>query len=203
MTLCCSFFLLLSSYPHGGWPLIGLMVSCMAALSATMYGVASCRFLFVDFESDRGDFSEFYLDPTSDGEVVKYRAAAGLFQWLVPFEETDWSVGRCAGYTELQRENFDDIIFEVARIFGVLSVLIGIVMVLWTWFLSCLSLEKCQIWLMRRRYCKMMPLLLVLSLFLPKFACRNHMVHQSKQSEEKEGANYRHKILCYCLHRSG
>lgn len=110
--------------------------------------MASCRFLFVDFQSDRGDFGEFYLDPTSDGEVVTYRAAAGLFTWLVPFDETDWSVGRCAGYTELQRENFNDDIFEVARIFGVLSVLGGIGITSWTLFLSCLSLGKFQIWAM-------------------------------------------------------
>jgi hypothetical protein len=113
-----------------------------------MYGMASCRFLFVDFQSDRGDFGEFYLDPTSDGEVVTYRAAVGLFSWLDPFDETDWSLGRCAGYTESQQETFGDDTFEVARIFGVLSVLCGIGMTVWTFFLSCLSLGKYQIWAM-------------------------------------------------------
>ncbi len=137
-----------SSYPHGGWVLSGLIVCCIAALSATMWGLSSCRFLFVDFQSDRGDFGQFYLDPTSNGAAVKYRAGAGLFTWLVPFESTDWSQGRCAGYTELQQETFNDDMFEVARIFAVLSVLGGIGMTSWTLFLSCLSLRKLQIWSM-------------------------------------------------------
>lgn len=137
-----------SSFPHGGWVLTGLILSCIAALSATMYGVGSCRFLYVDFESDRGGFGEFYLDPTPDNTVVKYRAAAGLFTWLVPFDDTDWSDGSCAGYTDRQKDNFSDEIFEVSRIFGVLSVLGGIGMTAWTLFLSCLSLRKLQIWAM-------------------------------------------------------
>lgn len=137
-----------SSFPHGGWVLSGLIVSCMAALSSTMYGMASCRFLFVDFQSDRGGFGEFYLDPTPDGEPVTYRAASGLYTWLVPFESTDWSDGSCEGYTELQREHFSDDMFEASRIFGILSVLGGIGMTGWTLFLSCLSLGKFQIWAM-------------------------------------------------------
>lgn len=128
--------------------LTGLIMSCMAALSATMYGMASCRFLYIDFLSDRGDFGEFYLDPTSDGDPIKYRAGAGLYTWLTSFEADDWSQGRCVGYTVLQRDAFGDIIFEVARVFGVLSVLGGIGITSWTLFLSCLSLRKLQIWAM-------------------------------------------------------
>lgn len=137
-----------SSYPHGGWVLTGLMACCITALSCTLYGVGSCRFVYVDFMSDRGDFNEFYLDPTADGDVVKYRAGVGLFTWLLPFDETDWSQGQCTGYTALQQEIFADNTFEVARIFGVLSVLCGVGVTAWTLFLSCLSLGKYQIWAM-------------------------------------------------------
>jgi hypothetical protein len=126
----------------------GLIFSSMAALASTMWGVASCQYVFVDFVSDRGDFSDFYLDPTPDGSPVKYRAGAGLFTWLQPFDELDWSKGQCTGYTELHREHFSDNSFEVARIFAVLSVLGGIGVTSWTLFLACISLGKFQIWML-------------------------------------------------------
>lgn len=136
------------SYPHGGLAVLGLTLTCAAALAVSMYAFASCRFLKVDFDSDRGGFAEFYLDPTSDGDVVRYRAGIGLYTWLKPFDEEDWSQGQCTGYTALQRETFGDIVFEVSRIFGVFSVLGGIGVTAWTFFLGCLSLGRCQIWSM-------------------------------------------------------
>mmetsp|Transcript_69751 Transcript_69751/g.105390 ORF Transcript_69751/g.105390 Transcript_69751/m.105390 type:complete len:284 (-) Transcript_69751:18-869(-) len=136
------------SYPHGGWVMAGLIGSSISALSATLYGVGSCRFAFVDFTSDRGDFSDFYLDPTPDGGPIEYRSGVGLFTWLEPFDDLDWSEGSCGGYTELQTELFADNVFEVARIFAVLSVLTGIGVVGWSLFLSCISLNKYQIWMM-------------------------------------------------------
>jgi hypothetical protein len=137
-----------SSFPHGGWALFALMVSCITALSATMYGMASCRFLYVDFQSDRGDFSQFYLDSNLEGEVVKYRAGIGIFSWLLPSDANDWSKGTCLGYTEVQKETFGDGIFEASRVFGLLSVLGGIIITSCCFFLTCISLTKLQIWLM-------------------------------------------------------
>jgi hypothetical protein len=113
-----------------------------------MWGVSSCRYLYVDFRSDRGDFGEFYKDPTANGEAVTYRAGAGLFTWLVPFESSDWSEGQCAGYNQLQQEVFGDTIFQVSQVFAVLSVVGGVSMTAWTLFLSCFSLRKLQIWAM-------------------------------------------------------
>jgi len=110
-----------------------------------MYGVASCRFAFVDFTSDRGGFEDFYFDPTADGSPIQYRAGIGLFQRLVPFDPEDWSDGSCAGYTTLQREAFSDQLFEISRIFAVLTVLGGISVTIWSLFLACLSLGKWQI----------------------------------------------------------
>lgn len=114
----------------------------------SMWGVSSCRYLYVDFRSDRGDFGEFYKDPTANGEAVTYRAGAGLFTWLVPFESSDWSEGQCAGYNQLQQEVFGDTIFQVSQVFAVLSVVGGVSMTAWTLFLSCFSLRKLQIWAM-------------------------------------------------------
>ena len=127
---------------------MGLIVSCMAALSATMYGMSSCRFLYLDFLSDRGDFGVFYRNESSDGDPTKYRAGAGLFSWLLPYEASNWSKGECVGYIDLQLEVFGDTIFELSRIFGVLCVLGGIVITSWTLFLSCFSLTKLQSWSM-------------------------------------------------------
>ena len=144
----CVFFVHESSFPHGGWVSMGLIVSCMAALSATMYGMSSCQFLYVDFVSDRGDFGTFYLDESKDGDPIKYRAGAGLFSWLLPYEASDWSKGKCVGYIDLQLEVFGDTVFELSRIFGVLCVLGGIVITSWTLFLSCFALTKLQSWSM-------------------------------------------------------
>lgn len=137
-----------SSYPHGGWVVSGMILSCIIALSSTLWGVASCRFAYVDFISDRGDFGVFYLDPTPDGGPVLYRAGVGLFTWLQPLTTDDWSKGQCTGYTVLQTDQFSDDIFEVARIFGVLSVLGGVGVTCWTLFLGCISLGRFQIWML-------------------------------------------------------
>jgi hypothetical protein len=146
---CCANLLTFycSSYPHGGWVLTGLILSCLAALASTMWGVSSCRFLYIDYTSDRGGFADYYLDPTPDGDPVLYRTGAGMFTWLVPFDN-DWSDGFCQGYTDLQRDAFSDHSFETARIFAVLSVLAAIGVTIWTWFLACISLGKFQIYMM-------------------------------------------------------
>ncbi|KAG7367362.1 hypothetical protein IV203_030033 [Nitzschia inconspicua] len=136
------------SFPHGGWVLSGLILSCCSALAASMWGVASCRFMFVDFTTDRGDFSNFYRDPTPDGDAVSQRVGAGLFSWLVPNSADNWSDGQCAGYSEIQRDHFSDSMFEASRIFSVLAVLGGMGATLWVLFLSCMSLGRFQIWMM-------------------------------------------------------
>ena len=110
-----------------------------------MTGVGSCRFLFVDFTSDRGDFSDMYTDPTADGPPVQYRAGVGLFTWLQPFDNSNWSDGQCTGYNQVQLSHITDDYFEIARIFAVFSVLAGIGISIWTLFLSCLSMSRCQV----------------------------------------------------------
>jgi len=143
------------SYPHGGWAITGLVVASILALAATMYGMASCRMFYIDYTTDRGDFSDFYRDPTADGDPVLQRVGAGLFAWLVPSTEDqngdetlDWTDGQCAGFSEGQRNFFSDDIFNVARIFAVLAVLGGMGVVLAILILSCMSLKRFQIWML-------------------------------------------------------
>lgn len=110
-----------------------------------MWGVSSCRMAYVEYTNDRGDFSDFYLDPTSDGEGIPMRTGIGLFQWLEPFDESDWSQGQCRGYTTLQLEFFGDTALEVARACGVLAVIGAVAMSLWVLFLNCVSMGQMQI----------------------------------------------------------
>jgi hypothetical protein len=114
-----------------------------------MWGVSSCRFIYIDYVSDRGNIETLYMDPTADGDANQYRTGAGLFTWLTPFgDESVWSEGSCIGYAQGLRNHITDNKFEVARIFAVLSVLCGTGMAVWTLFLSCISLGKFQIRLM-------------------------------------------------------
>jgi len=110
---------------------------------------------YIDYTTDRGDFSNFYKDPTADGDPVLQRVGAGLFTWLVPSTEDrngdsalDWTDGQCAGYSEGQRLFFSDTIFEVSRIFAVLAVLGGMAVVLSIFLLSCMSMKRLQIWIL-------------------------------------------------------
>eukprot|EP00532_Pseudo-nitzschia_australis_P002864 CAMPEP_0168193172 /NCGR_PEP_ID=MMETSP0139_2-20121125/18452_1 /TAXON_ID=44445 /ORGANISM="Pseudo-nitzschia australis, Strain 10249 10 AB" /LENGTH=264 /DNA_ID=CAMNT_0008116485 /DNA_START=296 /DNA_END=1090 /DNA_ORIENTATION=- len=120
-----------------------------------MWSMASCRMFYIDYTTDRGDFSDFFKDPTADGEPVLQRVGAGLFTWLVPYAEdpfgnpnSDWTYGRCVGFSESQRNFFGDPLFEVSRVFAVLSVLGGMGLVLAVFILSCMSLKRFQIWMM-------------------------------------------------------
>eukprot|EP00538_Stauroneis_constricta_P013372 CAMPEP_0119557766 /NCGR_PEP_ID=MMETSP1352-20130426/9316_1 /TAXON_ID=265584 /ORGANISM="Stauroneis constricta, Strain CCMP1120" /LENGTH=332 /DNA_ID=CAMNT_0007604907 /DNA_START=146 /DNA_END=1144 /DNA_ORIENTATION=+ len=115
-----------------------------------MWGVSSCRFLYVDFISDRGnDFNAIFLDPTADTEPIEQRIGAGLFTWLDAFEEDDWSRGSCTGYSEAVLSRVLDTTLDAARIFAVLSVLLGWGVIFWIIFLSCISLGRYQIWMLR------------------------------------------------------
>ncbi|CAJ1952290.1 unnamed protein product [Cylindrotheca closterium] len=133
------------SFPHGPTSVCGLMVASLAAMAASMWGISSCRMAFVEYTNDRGDFSDFYLDPTSDGEGVPMRTGIGLFQWLEPFDDNDWSQGQCRGYTTLQLEFFGDNALEVARGCGVLAVIGAVAMSFWILFLNCVAMGQMQI----------------------------------------------------------
>jgi len=133
------------SFPHGPWSVCGLMVASLAAMAASMWGISSCRMAFVEYTNDRGDFSDFYLDPTADGEGVPMRTGIGLFQWLDPFDPEEWSQGQCRGYTTLQLEFFGDSALEVARACGVLAVIGAVAMSFWILFLNCVSMGQMQI----------------------------------------------------------
>lgn len=141
LSVSCDF----SSFPHGSWSVCGLMIASLMAMAASMWGISSCRMAFVEYTNDRGNFAEFYLDPTSNGDGVDMRTGIGLFQWLDPFDEGDWSEGQCRGYTELQLEFFGDSALEIARACGVLAVIGSVAMSFWVLFLNCISMGKMQI----------------------------------------------------------
>ena len=138
----------------------GFIISILAALATTLWGVSSCRIAYIDFYSDRGDFGSWYLDPTPNGNTMHYRVGIGLFTWLVPYDVTtttattnnstssSWSHGSCAGYTQMQLQHFDDKFFEAGRLFSVLAVLGGAGCMIWSWFLCCISLGRYQIYMM-------------------------------------------------------
>jgi hypothetical protein len=125
------------------------MIACLASMAASMWGISSCRMAFVEYTNDRGEFDEFYLDPTANEEPVTRRTGIGLFQWLDPFDETDWSQGQCRGYTQLQLDFFADTFLEIARGCGIMAVLGAVTTAFWVLFLNCVAMGQYQIKLMQ------------------------------------------------------
>ena len=149
LTLC---FLKLSTYPHGGMATAGIFFASLAALIATCYGLASCRFVLLTFTSTQGNFEEYFLYNAREGtDVIQYRVGVGLFQWLrVSDRETqDWTMGVCLGYQQTMRNQISDTVFEAARGFAVLAVLLAFVVCSWGMFTSCLSFHRLQVILLR------------------------------------------------------
>lgn len=149
-----------------------------------MWGMSSCRMFYIDYTTDRGDFSDFFKDPTADGDPVPQRVGAGLFSWLVPSSEDrngdsklDWTDGQCAGFSESQRNYFSDTLFQVARIFAVLSVLGGMGVLLGIFLLSCMSMRRFQIWMLSA----------ILG-FIVTFVCLTFLVLRSKLCTDLVGS---------------
>lgn len=144
-----------STYPLGGWLTAALLLSIASALAATMYGVASCRFLLLEFESTTGDFEAYFsLSQRSEDEtIITYKTAVGLYQWLRPTtvssssSSSNWDDGTCAGFQETMRMELTDVYFDAARSFGVFAVLLAMLMTIWIFGLACLEMNRIQLWL--------------------------------------------------------
>ena len=130
------------------------------ALAATTYAVASCRFEVINFTSNQGCFQEYFnIYGTSggvpqDGAVaqgsVNCKVGVGLYQWLYQDNGTTWpDGGYCLGYSETMRQAFSDHMFDTSRSFGVFAVLLAVVVHIWSFSLSCLELNRFQLWLFR------------------------------------------------------
>jgi len=129
-------------YAHGGMVSAGLLLSTVAALTATLYAAASCRFVVLEFTGTT-TFEEALSDTARPGPVGLQKVGLGLFGWLraAVADGTDWSTGTCAGYTELMLDTMEsDTPFGVARIMAVLAVVLAVLLVLWTLLLFCLEL---------------------------------------------------------------
>lgn len=123
----------------------GLLVATMSAMAATFYSFISCRYVLVDFSSHLGSFSEMFLNQGAGNVNVEYRMSAGLFTWLKPYNELEYSEGECTGYTGVQSDGFGDKAFNYVQYMAVTSVLLSIALLLWMFFMMCFSVGKCQL----------------------------------------------------------
>jgi hypothetical protein len=141
-----SFRALRSTYPLGGSVTAALILSTSAALAATMYATASCRFVVIRFSSNTGGFEEHFGTNRggTDNGSVQYKAAVGLYQWLRPYDPALWSTGACAGYQQTMLASISDTYFEAARTFGVFAVLMAVVKVCWIFLSACLDMNRFQ-----------------------------------------------------------
>lgn len=139
---CCVF-------AFGGAVWLAIFLCTVAALVSTTYSVSSCRLFVVDFVSDSGNFEETFNKVTTIENInVNYKVSVGLFQWLQPLDGGGgWNEGNCVGYQETMRSVLSDTYFDVGRICGVLSTLLGCLQVLWVLVLSCLEMNPIQAWI--------------------------------------------------------
>ena len=147
LTLTLSAFSCDSTFPHGGFISAGLLLASCAALVATTYSVASCRMVVLTFRSDSGNFEQTFsrFNSVQTDSLREFKTALGLFQWLRPNDDRDWDEGTCVGYQQSMKEEFSEKYFEMARIAGSMSVLLGIVVVLWAVVNSCIAWNTWQI----------------------------------------------------------
>ena len=134
----------------------------MCATTCTLYSIASCRLVTLQYTSVLGNFEQHFTprNEIADAEE-QYQVGLGLFTWLLPAfyvdgdDDTltratvgDWTEGACVGYNTVQLNEFlqgdNTPIFESARILGIFSVLIAISTFLFGFFLSCLSIANWQ-----------------------------------------------------------
>jgi len=91
-----------------------------------------------------------------------FQTGAGLFSWLVPADS--WDQGTCTGYTQSALNVIADPIFETARFFVVIAIIVGLGVVLWVLCLACISLGPKQVYLLAA--CQLLLVVLVPMSFL-------------------------------------
>ncbi|GAX20887.1 hypothetical protein FisN_7Hh208 [Fistulifera solaris] len=139
----------LCSYPHGGYTVLGLILSGAAAMTTTLYAAASCRFLVVTFVSETGDFETFFTniqEAASGRPTATHKVGIGLFQFLRPFrQDSHWSDGSCAGYQETMLQEMSDTPFETARFFAVIAIVLSFILVIWELLMIFVEFNRLQI----------------------------------------------------------
>ncbi|KAL7580148.1 hypothetical protein ACA910_012904 [Epithemia clementina (nom. ined.)] len=134
------------TFPHGPFISAGLLLATCCAFVATAYAVASCRLVVLSFVSDTGNFEQSFsrFNTVQTEAFQEYKVALGLFQWLRPDEDT-WDDGTCVGYQQSMLEAFADNYFDMARVAGSMSVLVGVMVVLWAVVNACIAWNIWQI----------------------------------------------------------
>jgi hypothetical protein len=133
----------------GGYVTAGLILSTSAALVTTVYATASCRFVVVTFTSSQGSFEDYFdsLSDSNGNNPMTYRTAVGLYQWLRPFDLSDWTSGTCTGYQETMIDSFTNNLFDVSRTMAVFAILVAVFQFCWMFLSSCLSMNRLQCFL--------------------------------------------------------
>lgn len=141
---CCSF-------PHGYASTLSLLAAVGCGLGATLYAVASCRFVFVKFLSRWGDIADVLPDVPEEGgdEYQLYKVSSGLYSWLTSKDARRFDPNSCTGFNQDMLEGLKEPFFDAARLIGVVAVLLAFMMVVWVFLLSTLSVGKMEIILMK------------------------------------------------------
>ena len=148
----------LCTYPHGGRATLVVWLSLTAATICTVYSIASCRLVVLEFSSTLGNFEDHFVNIDEAATPETHEVGLGLFTWLLPSYYVDgdddtitratlgnWQEGSCQGYNTLQLQAMlEDVKFDAVRIMGVLSVLLSFSIFLFGVMLSCLSLASWQ-----------------------------------------------------------
>ena len=148
----------LCTYPHGGRATSLVWLSLTAATICTVYSIASCRLVVLEFSSTLGNFEDHFVNFDEAAAPETHEVGLGLFTWLLPNyyvdgdDDTitratfgDWEEGSCQGYNTLQlNAMLQDSKFDAVRIMGVLSVLLTFSIFLFGLMLSCLSIASWQ-----------------------------------------------------------
>mmetsp|Transcript_32789 Transcript_32789/g.49423 ORF Transcript_32789/g.49423 Transcript_32789/m.49423 type:complete len:321 (-) Transcript_32789:179-1141(-) len=141
---CCAF-------PHGYCSTLSLLASIGFGLGATLYAVASCRFVFISFLSRWGDIAEVLGIEAEEGgdEYMEYKVSSGLYSWLTSEDARRFDPNSCTGFNQRMLRGLKEPFFDAARLIGVVAVLLSFMMVVWAFLLSSLSVGKVEIILMK------------------------------------------------------
>lgn len=173
-----------SIYAHGGFVTAALLASSIAGFVCTTYSAASCRFVRVEFKSERGNFDSLFSSQGSGNGFEPIQTGAGLYSWLAPSDS--WDVGTCTGYTQSALEVISDEMLEAARFLVVIAIILGLGVLLWILSLACISLGPKQIYLLAA--CQLLLVILVPMSFLVLQSDLCNSVGQDTSCTIDEGA---------------
>jgi hypothetical protein len=130
-----------------------VILSSIVGLIASIYSIASCRFVQLTFISSNGGFDSFWRGSIANTEPRLYTTYVGLFTWLNADGieiSSGQSVGAvCTGYNQTQREAINDDTFGAVQIFAIMVVLFGVMAVFLAIGTSMVAMNRVQLWGLR------------------------------------------------------